>query len=378
VRIAVDARYLGAEYTGIGVYSRHLLEALARLDHENEYLVVTHTSFRGGLDLADNFEVVADASRPVSLRTLGTLQHALAPFDADVLHSLFPLAPLLWRRKLVVMAYDLQPLLDPQFTGMRHPVTRSLYDLFYRFSYPACLRKADYVISTSYATKQDIKTLFPEVAEKVLVVHGGIAPEEMRAPSAEEIARVREKYDLPRRYLFYLGSTRPNKNLMRMLEAFEEFCRRHPEHGDLHWVMVLSQDRFFEPVFARIREHDLLSRVRIHEQVSEVEKAVFLSQAELLFYVTKWEGFGLPVLEAQGLGLPVLASTHASLPEVCGTAALLADPDDTDSIVEALEKFYGEPGLRRVMIERGLENIKRFTWEKVAREVFALYTHLLS
>lgn len=378
MRIAIDARYLGAEYTGIGVYSRHLLESLARLDHENEYLVVTHASYRGGLELADNFEVVTDSSRPVSLRTLCTMQRALAPFEADVLHSLFPLAPLLWRKKLVVMAYDLQPLLDPQFTGMRHPVLRSLYDLFYRFSYPACLRKADYVISTSYATKQDIKMLFPDVAEKVLVVHGGIAPEEISRPSQEEIERVREKYDLPRRFLFYLGSTRPNKNLMRMLEAFEEFTQRHPEHQDLHWVMVVSQDRFFDPVFRRIRERNLLGRVRIHEQVSEAEKGVFFSQAELLYYVTKWEGFGLPVLEAQGIGLPVLASTHASLPEVCGTAALMADPDDTDSIVEALEKFYGDPGLRRVMIERGLENVKRFNWEKVAREVLALYTHLLT
>jgi glycosyltransferase involved in cell wall biosynthesis len=378
VRIAIDARYLGAEFTGIGVYSRHLLESLSRLDHENEYLVVTHASYRGALELADNFEVVTDSSRPVSLRTLCTMQRALAPFEADVLHSLFPLAPLLWRKKLVVMAYDLQPLLDPQFTGMRHPVLRSLYDLFYRFSYPACLRKADYVISTSYATKQDIKMLFPDVAEKVLVVHGGIAPEEISRPSPEEIERVREKYDLPRRFLFYLGSTRPNKNLMRMLEAFEEFSRRHPEHHDLHWVMVVSQDRFFDPVFARIRERNLLGRVRIHEQVSEAEKAVFFSQAELLYYVTKWEGFGLPVLEAQGIGLPVLASTHASLPEVCGTAALMADPDDTDSIVEALEKFYADPGLRRVMIERGLENVKRFNWDKVAREVLALYTHLLA
>lgn len=377
MRICVDARYLGAEYSGIGVYTANILEKLAQVDHENEYVVVVHSSFRGDLELADNFEVVADDARPVSLRTLFGIHRVAAAHGAEVIHSMHPLGPLLWRGRQVLMLYDLQPLLDPDFTGRRNRLSRRAYDLFYGWSYPACMKKADYIVSTSHATREYLRALFPELAGKVLVVHGGVPPESMRVPGAEEIARVRDKYDLPSRYLFYIGSTRPNKNLQVMVDAFEQFIRSHPEQDGLHLVMILSQDRFFEPVFASIRRRNLLGRIHIHQQVTEQEKVVFYNQAELLYFVTKFEGFGLPVLEAQAQGLPVLASTHSALPEIAGASALLADADDIDDITGKLETFYAGPTLRERMVVSGRENIKRFTWDRVAREILNLYTHLL-
>ena len=378
MRIAVDARYLQSEFSGIGVYSENLLEAMALEDHDNEYVVLVHSSYKGNLALGDNFEILEDSARPVSLRTLTTTQSVLSRLGVDVLHSLFPLAPLLWSKKLVVTVHDLQPLMDPQFTGRRHRVTRAMYDLFYRVSYPTTLRKANYLISDSYATKDALIKLFPECADKTLVVHGGVGADCLEPPDPELTRRTREKYGLPERFLFYLGSTRPNKNLPVMLDAFEEFIRRHPEMDDLVWVMVVNQDRFFDPVFAAIRERQLLGRVQIHEQVNESEKRAFYQMATMLYFVTKYEGFGLPVLEAQAQGLPVLASTHGALPEVAGEAALLCDPDDTDSVVEALERFFADPTLAAQMVERGRENVKRFTWQKTACEVLSMYTHLMA
>jgi len=98
----------------------------------------------------------------------------------------------------------------------------------------------------------------------------------------------------------------------------------------------------------------------------------------LLYFVTKFEGFGLPVLEAQAQGLPVLASTHGALPEIAGKAAILCDPDDVDSIVEGLARYFNDPALRDRMISAGYENLKRFSWEKAAQEVLNMYNHLLS
>jgi glycosyltransferase involved in cell wall biosynthesis len=378
MRIALDARYLRDQYSGIGVYSENLIEALSRADRINEYVVITHSSYRGTLAVGPNFKVVEDDARPVSLRTVLSLQTLLKKHEVEVLHSLYPLCPLFWRGKLLVTVHDLQPLVDPGFTGGRTMLKRAVYDSFYQINYPAALRKADFLVSDSFATKEFVKALFPEVADKILVVHGGVGSDCFGTPSEEQIERTREKYDIPDRFIFYLGSTRPNKNLPMMLDAFEDFIRQNPEQEDLCWVMVVSPDRFFDPLFARIRERNLLKRVHIHEQVSEVERRVFYHLASLLYYVTKYEGFGLPVLEAQAQGLPVLASTHGALPEIAGKAAILCDPDDCDGIVEGLARFFEEPDLRDRMVEAGNENVKRFSWDRAAKEIIDMYTHLLA
>ena len=174
--------------------------------------------------------------------------------------------------------------------------------------------------------------------------------------------------------MLYIGSTRPNKNLMRMLLAFDEFVKNRPDQRDLHWVLIIKPDRFWEPVSAMIRDKGLTNRVLILEQVNSTMKNVLFELAELLYFVTKYEGFGLPVLEAQAVGLPVLASTHSSLPEIAGSAALLADADSTDSIVSKLEFYYDHYNdLNDLMVQDGLANVKRFSWDKVVREHVILY-----
>ncbi len=376
MRIAIDARYLSDEYSGIGVYSENFLENLAALDRENEYIVITHSSYKRTLKLGENFEVIEDQARPVSLRTVFTFHQLIRSLGVDLLHSLFPISPLRWSGDLLVTVHDLQPLLDPQFTGRRPMPKRLLYDLFYRTTYPAVMRKSDCLVCDSYATLRWVRDLYPDVASKALVIYGGIDPDLTDSPTADEIEHTRDKYDIPERFLFYLGSTRPNKNLAMMLEAFEEFIRRHPEQEDLCWVLVVKPDRFFDPFFARVRERGLLSRVRIFSQVSEVERRVFYHLATMLYFVTKFEGFGLPVLEAQASGLPVLTSLHGALPEVAGQGAILVDPDDRDSIVEGLSRFFSEPSLKDLLIKLGRENVQRFSWKKTAREYLNVYRHV--
>ncbi len=376
MRIAIDARYLRDDYSGIGVYTENLLEALASVDRQNEYIVITHSSFRRSLRLGHNFHLVDDPANPVSLRTLTTLHTLVQRFEPDVLHSLFPLSPILWKGDLVVTVHDLQPLLDPMFTGKRPLVMRKMYDLFYALSYPAVMRKADCLICDSYATLRWIRELYPDVAGKAIVIYGGIDLESFKEPTEDEIEHVRSKFDIPDRFLFYIGSTRPNKNLLTMLNAYEKFLQRYPEYDDVQWVLVVKPDRFFDNFFARVREHGLLSHVRIYNQVSEVERRVFYRLATLLYFVTKFEGFGLPVLEAQASDLPVLASTHGALPEVAGHGAILVDPDDDECIVEGLRRFFSEPSLRDVLIENGRQNLERFSWKRAARELVNVYRHV--
>lgn len=378
MRIVIDARYLRGEYSGIGVYSEGLLQALGRQDHVNEYFALVHSSYREDLELPDNFEIIEDHAPPVSMRTLLGVGRVVEDLRADILHSLFPLAPVFWSGKRVVTVHDLQPLTDPQFTAMRSAPARLAYDAFYRLAYPYSMRRAEVLVADSFATKETIRHLYPDLAGRTLVIHAGVPAESFEVPTEEQVDQVRERFDIPERFLFYIGSTRPNKNLEVMLEAFEEYLRQHPEETELKWVMVLKQDRFFDPLFARIRDRGLLRRIHIHEQVSELEKRVFYRLASLLYFVTKHEGFGLPVLEAQAQGLPVLISTHGALAEVAGRAALTCDPDNRDSIVAGLEQFFSGPDLRERLVLEGKQNVQRFSWDKAARELLDLYTHVLT
>lgn len=379
MKIFIDARYLRSSFSGIATYSEQLIRAIGTVDRRNSYRVLVHSSYRGDLELPENFEVLEDDAPPVSMRTLFTLQNLIRPWAPDVVHSLMPLWPLSLRNdyRTVATIFDLQPLLDPRFTSGRPALKRRAYDIFYNLSYRACMTQSDYLVAISAATKRDIARMVPKALDHVLVVHPGFDPEVQEPPAEEQMARVKDKFDLPKRYILYLGSTRPNKNLERMLDGFEELLSRHPEESDLRWVMVLKPDRFFDPFFATVRRKGLLRRVHIFDQVTELEKRVFYANAQLLYFATKFEGFGLPVLEAQGMGVPVLASTHASLPEVTGRGGVLVDPDDKDSMADGLESLLYDAELRKEVVEKGFQNITRFSWEAAARETVNMYEHLL-
>lgn len=379
MKIFIDARYIQSVYSGIGTYSELLLQALGRQDPVNEYTILVHSSFRGELDLPDNFQIIESDARPVSFHTIFRLQHLVRKYDPHIFHSLLPLWPLSLRKDKNVMAtvYDLQPLLDPYFTSGRSPVMRFAYDLFYGIFYRRCFNMADYLISISHATRRDLLTVAPTAAEHTLVVHPGFETKGTEPPTAEQTQRVRENFDLPERYILYIGSTRPNKNLPKMLDAYEELLRRHPEDKDLRWVMVLKPDRFFDPFFASVRSKGLLRQVQIYDQISDLEKRVFYRGAQLLYFATCFEGFGLPVLEAQGSGLPVLASTHSALPEVAGKGAVLVDPTDVNAIADGLEAALYDENLRAELVEAGYKNVKRFSWDEAAQEVLKMYEHLL-
>jgi len=379
MKIFIDARYLRDTFSGIATYSELLLTALGRLDKQNQYQVLVHSTYRGDLDLPENFEVIHDDARPVSIRTLFSLKKKVRNFEPHIFHALMPLWPTAIRHdcNTVVTLFDLQPLLDPHFTSGRSPLKRRAYDLFYRLAYRRCLTMADYLIAISYATKRDLASTIPEASENVLVIHPGYDHEIADPPPDDQIARVVEKFNLPERFILYMGSTRPNKNLVRMLDAFEELLCRHPEDKDLRWVVVLKPDRFFEPFLATVRKKGLLRQVLIYDQVTELEKRILLRRAQLLYFATKFEGFGLPVLEAQGNGLPVLASQSSALPEVSGKGAILVNADDMKSMADGLELLLYDENVRKRTIEAGFTNLNRFSWEATARETLNMYEHLL-
>jgi glycosyltransferase involved in cell wall biosynthesis len=377
MHIAIDARYLDGTFSGIGTYSKCLLEALAVADQKGRYSVVVREGFDQPLALGPNFTLLSEDSAPISARTLVGLGRTLERLHPDAVHSLHPLAPLDCRVPQLVTVHDFQPFLDPEFSAGRIKPLEWAYQGFYRWAYPACLRRAQWILCVSQTTRDDIAALLPSLIPKLIVVRSGISPEHFDPPEASVIDHVRRQHSLRKPYGVYYGSTRPNKNLVALVEAFARFRKECPrESADLQIVLIVKRDRFFRAVEKAIRALRLEQDVRVMPQVSEGEKRAIVAGARALLFPTKYEGFGFPVLEAMAMGVPVLASTSGALPEVCGDAALLVDPFRVESIAEGMTAVLTERRTRERLKAAGPLRARQFRWSDTAEIVRDIY-HLL-
>ena len=167
------------------------------------------------------------------------------------------------------------------------------------------------------------------------------------------------------------GTLQPRKNLERVVQAFEAICGR-PELAGTQLVLAGRKGWLYEGLFARVEASGLSERVIFPGYVPDEDVPALLSAATAFVFPSLYEGFGIPVLEAGGCGLPVITSNTSSLPEVAGDAALLVDPHDVDAIAEAMYRIVTDPDLAAELTRRGHENVKRFSWEKCARETLAV------
>ncbi|HNY26904.1 MAG TPA: glycosyltransferase family 1 protein [Candidatus Sumerlaeota bacterium] len=380
MRIAIDARYLNAHYSGIAKYSENLLNSLAKVDQENEYTVFIHTSFTRRLRLGENFRVVTYPALPVSMRTLFSFGQRVRRAKCDFLHSLSPMAPLLGIKRMILTIHDLN-LLNPEESPERAapPLFRGGRAAFFqRLAMPHFIRSATWLMTVSEATKNSLSQYFPSSEHKTIVIRSGVEETYCSPPEDALLQLVHKNLKLPQNYLLYIGTASPNKNLPRMLRAFGRVRQQHPDTlGSLKFILALGHDKLPPECQRIVRDMDLDEHIRILGPVTEEEKRVLYARATLLFSVTRGEGFGLPIVEAQASGLPVLAGADAAVPEVTCGSALLVNPGDEDLITEKLRMILTDADLRAQFAQLGRENVKRFSWETTAQRVVEIYNLLM-
>lgn len=374
MHVLIDARYLDGSYSGIATYSRLLLEGLAAIDAETRYSVVVRPGFQGPLAVGANFEILTHRPRPISLNTYFGLARLYDDLRPDVVHSLFPAAPVFCDRPLMVTVHDLQPFVDADFSARRSRAVRAGYNLFYRWAYPQTIAKAKWVVCDSYATRDDVARMFPGAIPKLVVVHPGLEESRREIPPDEAVRAARDKFELRGEYFLYYGSTRPNKNIPRLVQAFARMVdlgagARRPAT----LVLALAKDRFYKDIDRAIRRARIHDQVRVVDPLAPPEQRALLRGACALCFPTRHEGFGFPPLEAMACGTPVLAGDSGSLPEVVGDAALLVDPEDTEAMAEGLRRLLEEPALREELAARGLQRIDAFDCARSAATIRSIY-----
>ncbi|MFQ6100404.1 MAG: glycosyltransferase family 4 protein [Anaerolineae bacterium] len=356
--IGIDAsRAAATRPTGTEVYSQRLIQALLNLESLHRFRLYFRST-----PPADAFPGAELRAIPFPrLWTHLRLSWEIARRPPDALFVPAHVLPLIHPRASLVTVHDLGYLHFPE----AHPWRQRLYlDLSTRWNG----RAAAHILADSEATKSDLVTRYSVPPAKITVAYPGY--DETLAPVRDlaAIEAVKVRYGISGDYFQYLGTLQPRKNLRRLVEAFAKSAIRNPQSA-IHLVLAGKRGWLYDDLFAQVRRLGLEHRVLFLGYVPDEDKAALLSGALAFVFPSLYEGFGLPVLEAQACGCPVITSTTSSLPEVAGDAALLVDPTDTAGIAAAMQRILAEPSLRESLIERGLANVRRFSWTGCAQTV---------
>jgi glycosyltransferase involved in cell wall biosynthesis len=202
----------------------------------------------------------------------------------------------------------------------------------------------------------------------------GFDPRMTQPRSPDEGESVCRKYGLPKEYLLYVGTIQPRKNLETLIEAFYRLKKSASIDDKL--VIVGRKGWLYEKLFARIKELHLESEIIFTGFVPDEELPFIYDRARVFLYLSLFEGFGLPPLEAMACGVPVITSNTTSLPEVVGDAGITVSPTDIDGVSAAIMRIISDPVLAAHLREAGRARAALFSWETAARETLAVYTQV--
>ena len=364
MRIAIDARKL--HDFGIGTYTRNLLRHLARLDGDTEYVLLCQQADLGvASQLGPNFRTVLEPSPNYSIREQVHVPWVLHREQAGVFHAPHYVLPPAIRCRSVVTIHDCIHLMFPQYLP-----NRAAY-VYAKASMWMAAHRSDRILTVSEASKRDILHFFNVPPEKIVVVYNAIDERFWVKPADEDVARVRERYQLNHGFVLYAGNIKPHKNLVRLIEAFDNLRRSGFEDLTL---LIIGDEISKVPALRRaVHRHKLHKHVRFLGFLPDETLAILYRLAAVFVFPSLYEGFGLPPLEAMASGTPVVTSNVSSLPEVAGDAAMLVDPYDVDSIVDGVRRVLTEPALAEDLRRKGLVRAREFSWERSVARTRDLY-----
>jgi glycosyltransferase involved in cell wall biosynthesis len=232
-------------------------------------------------------------------------------------------------------------------------------------------RRSDRILTVSEASKRDILHFFNVPPDKISVVYNAIDERIWEEPPPEDIARVRERFQLDQRFVLYAGTIKPHKNLVRLIEAFAQL--RKGEFEELKLLIIGDEISKLPALRRAVHSYKLHKHVRFLGFLPDETLAALYRLASLFVFPSLYEGFGLPPLEAMASGTPVVTSNVSSLPEVAGDAAVLVDPYDVSSIVEGMRRVLSDSALANELRRKGLIRARDFSWERSVARTHEIY-----
>ncbi len=376
MRIGIDGKVISSRAGGIGTSGFNLVRACLHMAADRypqlEFVIFTgpHTCLEGiqgtNCTVDERFRHIESSL----LRLLFYIPRGLKAQGIDVFHGFDHLGVPLFAKvgRYVATIHDMIPLLWPQLVTRKHRLVVAAASHRLR-------RQADLVIVPSEATKADVVRQLRISSTRVEVIPWGCDERFQPKGDPERLAAVQRKYRLPARYLLFVGTLEPRKNLTALLKAYA-MLRQELRDLEVKLVVAGRKGWLYDEVFATVTALALHEDVLFTGFVDDTDLPELYRGALMLVFPSLYEGFGLPILEAMASGVPVIASNTSSMPEVAGDAALLIDPRTPEAIAEGMTQILCDEGLRQTLMHRGLARVQGFTWEGTARRTLALYAGL--
>lgn len=371
MRIGIDCRSLQEpQPSGVSVYTREVLSAMLQLPEARQHEFILFANVYGSEVEKKRIDEAKKRFQGENIEwRVGVVPNKLLT-AAEVVVS---------RPQIDWMFGEVDAVFVPNIhffpvTDTSVPLVLTVHDLSFK-RYPECLglkgrwrhrllkprafcERAEKILTVSEHTKSDVESLYKVAPEKVETVYPGVRT------AFDDGARPSSQLNLPDKYILSLATVEPRKNIEALLKAFDMIQKDHP---DVELVIAGGAAWKSKRTLKRISE---MSGVQYLGYVDQQEKLQLLKNAEMFVYPSLYEGFGFPPLEAQAVGTPVLVGAHSSLPEVLGESALFADILDARSIARGIHHLLGDPELRERLVQRGQENVRRFTWQTTAKLTF--------
>jgi len=371
-RIAISAPLLAPEGSyrsaGIHAYIQHSLQYLPEADPT---LRLTLFTAHPPAKLPPSIEVQRPrwkTDRP-AWRILWeqlALPAAVRRAHADVLHATAFVAPIVRPGPTVITIYDVSFALFPQFF-------RGFNQTYLRVGTRWSARHAQRIITISDCTRRDVYRLYGVPLDRIAVAYPGV-DESLQRVAADRVQEFRRLKNLPDKFLLYLGTLEPRKNLAMLVQAFAQLKRECP---DVMLVLAGGIGWLADELFTAIEACGVKDSVLLPGYVAADEKALWYAAATVFVFPSLYEGFGLPPLEAMACGTPVVTSNAASLPEVVGEAGLTLAPDDSGGWTAALKRVWIDEAYRAELADRGVRQAQPFTWQATSRQIAQAYHHLM-
>ncbi len=358
---------------GVGTYTRNVIRALGRLDHESTYFLIGSPEKVAEIDpLPPNFETVPLLLKDNTLKGSVECRSILRRLNVDVVH----IPHLFWVPRALPCPYvmTVHDVLEHMYRAHDRSQPRRI--LHFTMTRRA-MRNAERIFAVSKFTKTEIEKLFGIPGDRIDVIYNAIDERFLRGHATENDRQLlSERFLVNYPFLLYAGRISPPKNLVRIIEAFSALkaeLEKEDKYRDLKLVIIGDELSKHPDLRRTVIRGGVQNDVRFLGFVPIEVLRIFYDAAKIFVFPSLYEGFGLPPLEAMAHGTPVVTSNTSSLPEVVGNAAVLVNPENVFEIMRALHRVLLDQPLRDKLKQRSYEQAKKFSWDASARQILKVY-----
>lgn len=376
MKLGFDAKRILYNRTGLGNYSRFVVNSLCTYFPDNEYKL--YSPGKGIENLRNQIKQVPSVSFRYpegftskllpSLWRSNAIVNDLKKDKIELFHGLSNELPLSISQSKIPSIVTIHDLIFIRFPQFYKYIDRNIY----KYKFQKACQISDKIIAISDMTKQDIIKTYKIKEDKINVVYQGCDNSFQQVVTPEKKNDILKRYNIPPHYILYVGSIEERKNLMLIVRALRQLNK------DIHLVAIGRHTPYTDLVEIYIKEHNMQQQVSIFSNVPFKDLPGFYQMADLFIYPSFFEGFGIPIIEALHSNVPVIAATGSCLEEAGGPDSLYVDPNDVNDLCEKIDWVLSTPAQAEHMKTSGKRYVERFTDQRIASDLMRIYKNVLN